>query len=95
MEHRAHMKRLIQRGGNRMRYAIREGNYAKMGTVVTNAGTIFTFEGKKEADCAILLYRMKTGEITRIEVPKEYCIGSLRSCLVEKLDIRHYQYIMR
>lgn len=75
-----------------MRYAIREGNYAKMGTVVTNAGTIFTFEGKKEADCAILLYRMKTGEITRIEVPKEYCIGSLRSCLVEKLDIRHYQY---
>lgn len=75
-----------------MKYAMREGNYAKMGTVVTNAGTIFTFEGKKEADCAILLYRIKTGEITRIEVPKEYCIGSLRSCLVEKLDVRHYQY---
>lgn len=75
-----------------MKYAIREGDYAKMGTVITSAGTIFTFEGKKEADCAILLYRRKTGVRTRIEVPEEYCIGSLRSCLVEKLDVRHYQY---
>ncbi len=75
-----------------MKYAIKEGNYAEMGTVVTGAGTIFTFEGKKESDCAILLYRIRTGEVTRVEVPKEYCIGSLRSCLVEKLDIRQYQY---
>lgn len=75
-----------------MKYAIREGNYAKMGTEVTDAGTVFTFEGEKEADCAILLYRIRTGEMIRIEVPREYCIGSLRSCLVEKLDIRHYQY---
>ena len=75
-----------------MKYAIKEGNYEKMGAVVTEAGTIFTFEGPKEADCAILLYRIKTGEMLRIEVPKEYCIGSLRSCMVERLDVAHYEY---
>lgn len=75
-----------------MKYAIKEGNYEKMGAVVTTAGTIFTFEGPKEADCAILLYRIKTGEMSRIEVPKEYCIGSLRSCMVERLDVQCYEY---
>ena len=40
-----------------MKYAIKEGNYAKMGTMVTLAGTIFTFEGEKEAECAVLLYQ--------------------------------------
>ncbi len=75
-----------------MKYAIKEGNYAKMGTMITAAGTVFTFEGEKEADCAILLYRIRTGEIVRIEVPREYCVGALRSVLVEKLDIRLYQY---
>ena len=75
-----------------MKYAIKEGNYAKMGTMVTLAGTIFTFEGEKEAECAVLLYRIRTGEVVRIEVPREYCVGALRSVLVEKLDIRQYQY---
>lgn len=75
-----------------MHFSIKEGDYEKMGAVVTQEGTIFTFEGEKEADCAILLYRRNTTEAVRIEVPRAYCIGALRSVLVKKIDIRRYQY---
>lgn len=75
-----------------MRYMIKEGNYIQMGAVRFDSGVTFTFEGKKEAKCAILLYRIKSEEIIRIEVPREYCIGSLRSVFVEKLDIGKYRY---
>ncbi len=75
-----------------MKYAIIEGNYIQMGAVRSENGVTFTFEGKKEAKCAILLYRIKSGEILRLEVPEEYCIGSLRSVFIEQLDIRKYRY---
>lgn len=75
-----------------MEYSIAKGDFKKMGVSHEKGGTIFTFEGKKESKCAILLYQVETGTIQKLEIPKEYCIGSLRSVMVKGLDTRTYYY---
>lgn len=76
-----------------MEFLVREGDYAGMGTSVQNDGVIFTFEGEKEDFCEILLVDKTTKEQERIFVPAEYCMGSLRSVLVQGLDIKKYDYL--
>lgn len=75
-----------------MKYQMTEGDFAKMGVSRTKEGTIFTFEGKKEAECAVLLYQIKTKKIIRLGVSPDYCIGSLRSVLVKGLDTASCYY---
>ena len=75
-----------------MEYVITKGDFAKMGVSHTKGGTIFTFEGKIESKCAVLLYQIESGNILRLDVPGDYCIGSLRSALVKGLDTRKYFY---
>ena len=38
-----------------MDYAIREGNYEKLGVQKKDDAVIFTFEGEKEENCSILM----------------------------------------
>ena len=75
-----------------MEYVITEGDFGKMGVSHNKGGTIFTFEGNKESSCAILLYQIETGNILKLDVPKEHCIGSLRSVMVKGLDTSKYYY---
>ena len=66
-----------------MVYTIKEGNYEKSGVHVVDDTVIFTFEGEKEDNCAILFYGKDKKEIKRVEVPAEYCMGSVRSVAIE------------
>ncbi len=76
-----------------MEFLVREGDYAEMGTSVQNNGVIFTFEGEKEDACEIVLVDKLSKERERIFVPSEYCMGSLRSVLVQGLDTKKYDYL--
>ena len=75
-----------------MEYIMTEGTYEKLGVTRSRDAVIFTFEGRKESECAVLLRHKKTGEIMRLVVPEEYCIGSLRSVCIRKLDTRKFDY---
>ena len=55
-----------------MKYNVREGDYRTMGAVVHSDGVVFTFEGRKEQKCSIVLYEKKTGKIGKIPVPDTY-----------------------
>lgn len=68
-----------------MSYRIKEGNYAKPGVQMIDGTVIFTFEGEKEDNCAILFYGKDKKNVERVEVPSEYCMGSVRSVAVEGL----------
>ena len=68
-----------------MNYKIKEGNYEKQGVQLLGKWTIFTFEGEKEDDCSVVLLNNEKEVVEKIEVPKEYCMGSLRSVAVENL----------
>ena len=76
-----------------MAFQIQAGNYRKMGVQECRGEVTFTFQCPKETDCAILLYdkRAKDKEI-RIEVPRSYCVGSVRSVTVSPLKTQHYHY---
>lgn len=76
-----------------MRYSIKEGNYSVMGVHIEYDTVTFTFECDRECNCAILLFAKK-GDTTpiRIDVPGEYCIGSLRSIAVKGLKYKQYEY---
>ena len=54
-----------------MKYNVREGDYRTMGAVVHNDGVVFTFEGRKEQKCSIVLYEKKTGKIRRADRRRE------------------------
>ena len=76
-----------------MKYKIKEGNYSHMGTQRDHDTITFTFEGERESDCAILLYaKSRVESVIRIPVPKEDCIGSLRSVSVVGIPWERYYY---
>lgn len=76
-----------------MDYAIREGDYAVMGVAKQGKNLVFTFAAERDKKCAVLLYEKKAeGRPLRIEIPQEYCVGSLRSVCVLNLDYREYDY---
>uniref|UniRef100_UPI00405798CB alpha-amylase family glycosyl hydrolase n=1 Tax=Agathobacter sp. TaxID=2021311 RepID=UPI00405798CB len=75
-----------------MSLMIREGNYTTLGATVNKNRITFTFEGEKEDSCCIVLLHKETGEKKVIEVPAEYCLGSLRSITVSGIVSRDYVY---
>ena len=82
----------LQAGG-RMKYTVKEGNYRDMGAAVLGKNAVvFTFRGEKEDTCAVVLVDRGTKEVTKIPVPDEYCMGSLRSITVELSMPEKYLY---
>ena len=76
---------------------VREGNYGRFGASSLADGICFTFEGEKDSDCAIRLYE-KQKRVDQpcayrdIPVPKEFCIGAVRSVCIDGLDAEQYDY---
>lgn len=77
-----------------MDFIVREGNYGSMGATVKGSDVIFTFQGEKEDECYVVLVEKNTREVSKILVPNEYCLGSLRSLAVKiaKPDQYLYEY---
>lgn len=75
-----------------MKFCITEGDYAVRGTVSFKDGAIFTFLGEKEDNCQIRLTSKKTKESILIDVPAEYCRGSLRSVRITGFCPNDYEY---
>lgn len=75
-----------------MSFKISEGNYGTLGAVVHKNQITFTFEGEKEDICSIVLIHKESGQKEKIEVPVEYCLGSLRSITVSGINSRDYVY---
>lgn len=76
---------------------LREGNYSRFGASKLADGICFTFEGEKDSECAVRLYekawgRDKPCEYRDIPVPKEFCIGAVRSVCIFGLDAERYDY---
>jgi glycogen operon protein len=86
-----HLNEKKQRKGQ-----IREGTYNKFGAEQLSDGICFTFEGEKDSTCALRLYdkRARDGQAgyRDIPVPREYCLGAVRSLCVPGLDPRRYDY---
>ena len=84
-------------GKERMAEQLREGNYSRFGASRLADGICFTFEGEKDSDCAIRLYEKRKNKdmpcvYRDIPVPKEFCIGAVRSVCVTGLDTAQYDY---
>ncbi len=75
-----------------MEHRLTEGTYEKFGVQISGNQTIFTFAGEKEDTCAILFYGKEDQITERIEVPGEYCRGSIRSVAVEGLSQKRLRY---
>lgn len=75
-----------------MAYTLKEGNYEKLGVQIKGDAIIFTFEGEKEDDCSILLYGKNHELLETLKVPKEYCMGSVRSVSVTGISTKHLMY---
>jgi glycogen operon protein len=71
---------------------IKEGNYEKLGISYRKQWTNITFYGEKEDDCAVVLVSKTDGSKEKINVPGEYCLGSLRSIAISDLPIEDYVY---
>jgi glycogen operon protein len=65
-----------------MEFLVKEGNYNDMGAMISGTEVVFTFCGEKEDSCYVVLVDRRTKEQTKIFVPNEYCLGSLRSISV-------------
>lgn len=75
-----------------MSLKINEGNYTTLGAIVNKNQITFTFEGEKEDVCSIVLIHKETREKEIIEVPVEYCLGSLRSITIAGINYHDYVY---
>lgn len=75
-----------------MKISVSEGNYVRLGAKQGEGRIVFTFCGEKEDECAVVLVSRHGGELTRIRVPEQYCVGSLRSVAVSGLDAAEYMY---
>lgn len=79
-------------GSDSMKIRIQEGNYGSLGAYIKDQTLFLTLEGEREDDCAILFYEQGTEEVVRVELPKEYCLGSLYSVRLEGLPWNNYNY---
>ncbi|MGN0141470.1 MAG: alpha-amylase family glycosyl hydrolase [Roseburia sp.] len=75
-----------------MGYTYTEGNYEKFGLQFSGNTAVFTFAGEKEDECRILLYGKNHEVVERIDVPREYCRGSVRSIRIEGLSTHDLKY---
>ena len=71
---------------------VREGNYAKLGVTRQQEWTVFTFYGEKEDQCFVVLVNTQTGRKKKVEVPENFCLGSLRSIAISGLQTDHLMY---
>lgn len=86
-----------RKGGRKMAEQIKEGNYSRFGASRASNGICFTFEGEKDSECAVRLYEKRKhsgreNSYRDISVPKEFCIGAVRSVRIEGLDASQYDY---
>lgn len=92
MEKGIMFKRKMREKGKNMGLIYAEGTYDRLGVITKRNAITFTFEGEKEDQCVIVLVDKKSKEKTKIEVPKEYCLGSLRSITIEGIRAMDYDY---
>lgn len=65
---------------------IKKGDFSQMGVRKIGKHTIFTFEGKLNSDCHLVLVNRFDKEDTKVTIPAEYCLGSLCSVDIVGLD---------
>ncbi len=75
-----------------MEFKVSEGNYKSLGVSEGTKGWIFTVESDKEEDTCLVLSDIKSQEEYRIDIPKTYCRGSIKSIEVWNLQIDRYCY---
>ena len=75
-----------------MNYKISKGNFEKIGVTLDRGGVIFTFAGEKEDACFVVLVDRNSRERTRVAVPDDYCLGSLRSIRIEGIRLKDTLY---
>ncbi len=76
-----------------MKLLIFEGDYLNLGANPIDNGAMFTFFGEKEDDCKVCLIHHKTKERITVDVPAQYCRGSLRSVKVCGFEPKDYSYL--
>lgn len=76
-----------------MEFNMKKGDFSQMGAVKGKNWANFCFEGRKDAECKILLYDRKSPEkIIEIPVSDEYRTGNLRALHVSGLDLAQFDY---
>ena len=75
-----------------MEITIKEGDYKKFGVCEVAGGYVFTFVGEREQTCYIRLYDKQNQLMERILVPKNYCMGSVRSVFVSGIKEKELRY---
>lgn len=76
-----------------MSLVVKEGNYLSLGTSITKNQVTFTLECEKEDPCRIVLISKSTQEKEYIDVPADFCMGSIRSLTVSGLNPQDYNYL--
>lgn len=76
-----------------MNLTVKEGNYLALGAKVVKNQITFTFEGEKEDACRIVFIHKITKKKEYIDVPADYCVGSLRSITVSGVQPQEYDYL--
>lgn len=76
-----------------MGLVVKEGNYLTLGAIVAKNQVTFTFECEKEDVCRIVLISKLTQQKEIVPVPKEYCLGALRSITITGFNPQDYNYI--
>ena len=76
-----------------MSLTVKEGNYLALGAKVLKNQITFTFEGEKEDVCRIVLMHKTTKEKEYIDVPSDFCMGSLRSLTISGISPQEYNYL--
>ncbi len=71
---------------------IKEGYYRRFGVTRYDDGICFTFQGEMEDECAVRLYDKHRGSCRDYPVPKEYCVGAVRSVCIGGIDEKRYDY---
>jgi len=79
--------------GGIMSLVVKEGNYISLGAISSKNQVIFTFEGEKEDVCRVILVSKETQERVYIDVPEDFCMGSLRSVLIMGINPKEYNYL--
>ena len=76
-----------------MNLTVKEGNYLALGAKVVKNQITFTFEGEKEDICRVVLLHKTTKDREYIEVPADFCMGSLRSISITGINPQEYDYL--
>lgn len=75
-----------------MNYTVTEGDYLKFGVQKQKDGMIFTFAGRKEDDCAIVLYGESFEVTAKVQASPKFCKGEVRSVYVHGLKGKSVYY---